>query len=156
MLAWKRCHHRAAAYVVYVYHGTCNYNMSTGTGSIFTVKAKLCGRSACSRYRSGTIVRANERSAVQWFCSCSLSYQWPMASATSLFLERALVSILSEKDVRRSHNSRLKQACEQALGKVCYSLLSFLALHLRAVFLVGAVQRMWGRNLSEQGTGKFE
>ena len=35
----------------------------------------------------------------------------------SLFLERALEKILSDRETRRSQHAKLKQKCEQALGK---------------------------------------
>jgi brefeldin A-inhibited guanine nucleotide-exchange protein len=34
-----------------------------------------------------------------------------------MFIVRALEKILSDKDIKRSHHSQLKRACEVALGK---------------------------------------
>lgn len=38
-----------------------------------------------------------------------------------MFITRALERILSDKDIKRSHHSQLKRACEVALGKVLQS-----------------------------------
>lgn len=35
-----------------------------------------------------------------------------------MFIVRALEKILADKDIRRSHHSQLKRACELALGKI--------------------------------------
>jgi len=35
-----------------------------------------------------------------------------------MFIVRALEKILSDKDIKRSHHSQLKRACEVALGKL--------------------------------------
>jgi len=40
-----------------------------------------------------------------------------------MFISRALEKILSDKDIKRSHHSQLKRACEVALGNVNGSVL---------------------------------
>ena len=47
----------------------------------------------------------------------------------TLFLERALQKILSDRETRRSHHAKLRQSCEQALGK-----LSMTALFVFNIF----------------------
>ena len=37
-----------------------------------------------------------------------------------MFIVRALERILADKDIKRSHHSQLKKACEVALGKFFY------------------------------------
>jgi brefeldin A-inhibited guanine nucleotide-exchange protein len=39
-----------------------------------------------------------------------------------MFIVRALEKILSDKDIKRSHHSQLKRACEVALGKLLVAL----------------------------------
>lgn len=38
--------------------------------------------------------------------------------AKEMFIVRALERILADKDIRRSHHSQLKRACEVALGNI--------------------------------------
>lgn len=35
-----------------------------------------------------------------------------------MFIVRALEKILGDKDIKRSHHSQLKKACDKALGKL--------------------------------------
>lgn len=39
-----------------------------------------------------------------------------------MFIIRALEKILADKEIKRSHHSQLKRACEVALGKYFYLL----------------------------------
>lgn len=39
-----------------------------------------------------------------------------------MFIVRALERILGDKDIKKSHHSQLKRACEVALGKKFYTL----------------------------------
>jgi hypothetical protein len=45
-----------------------------------------------------------------------------------MFIVRALEKILSDKDIKRSHHSQLKRACEVALGKY-FDILYLLVLN---------------------------
>lgn len=36
-----------------------------------------------------------------------------------MFIVRALEKILADKEIKRSHHSQLKRACEAALGIIC-------------------------------------
>jgi len=40
------------------------------------------------------------------------------SNTKEMFIVRALEKILSDKDIKRSHHSQLKRACEVALGKL--------------------------------------
>lgn len=46
-----------------------------------------------------------------------------------MFIVRALEKILGDKDIKRSHHSKLKKACDKALGKCHFlCLISFVAI----------------------------
>lgn len=42
-----------------------------------------------------------------------------------MFMLRALEKILADKDIKKSHHSQLKRACEVALGKIIYKKVFF-------------------------------
>lgn len=46
-----------------------------------------------------------------------------------MFIVRALEKILSDKDIKRSHHSQLKRACEVALGKLLDGLFESITLN---------------------------
>lgn len=53
-----------------------------------------------------------------------------------MFIVRALEKILSDKDIRRSHHSQLKRACEVALGKLFDAVLGYVSEIIFCVLLL--------------------